>query len=99
MPEKGADIRGRLGSWCLLPSCVYGPGGTTFTELPAKLASEGSFAWISDGQGIANYVFVDNLIDADFAGGIVDSERMDNVSSSTMVGPLGVSFWIPLSGP
>jgi nucleoside-diphosphate-sugar epimerase/predicted dehydrogenase len=48
----------------LLPSCVYGPGGKTFTELPAKLASEGGFAWISGGQGIANYVFIDNLVDA-----------------------------------
>jgi len=48
----------------LLPSCVYGPGGKTFTELPAKLASENGFAWISGGQGIANYVFIDNLVDA-----------------------------------
>ncbi len=48
----------------LLPSCVYGPGGKTFTELPAKLAGEGAFAWISGGAGLANYVFIDNLIDA-----------------------------------
>jgi nucleoside-diphosphate-sugar epimerase len=48
----------------LLPSCVYGPGGKTFTELPAKLASQRGFAWISHGSGIANYVYVDNLIDA-----------------------------------
>ena len=48
----------------LLPSCVYGPGGKTFTELPAKLASQRAFAWISNGSGIANYVYVDNLIDA-----------------------------------
>jgi predicted dehydrogenase/nucleoside-diphosphate-sugar epimerase len=48
----------------LLPSCVYGPNGKTFTELPAKLASQQIFAWISNGSGIANYVYVDNLIDA-----------------------------------
>jgi nucleoside-diphosphate-sugar epimerase/predicted dehydrogenase len=50
----------------LLPSCVYGPNGPTFTELPAKLAREDNFAWIAEGQGIANYVFIDNLIDAIF---------------------------------
>jgi nucleoside-diphosphate-sugar epimerase/predicted dehydrogenase len=50
----------------LLPSCVYGPGGKTFTELPAKLAGDHAFAWISNGQGVANYVFIDNLIDALF---------------------------------
>src|SRR5262249_32621624 len=48
----------------LLPSCVYGPNGPTFTELPAKLASQKQFAWISEGQGIANYVYIDNLVDA-----------------------------------
>jgi len=50
----------------LSPSCVYGPRGRTFTELPAELAREHAFAWISDGQGIANYVYIDNLIDAIF---------------------------------
>ena len=79
-PAGGAygQTKARMERWCLkkartsgktrivvlLPSCVYGPNGATFTELPAKLASEDSFAWISDGQGIANYVFIDNLIDA-----------------------------------
>jgi nucleoside-diphosphate-sugar epimerase/predicted dehydrogenase len=79
-PAGGAygRTKARMERWCLrrartsgktrivvlLPSCVYGPNGATFTELPAKLASEDGFAWISDGQGIANYVFIDNLIDA-----------------------------------
>src|SRR5262249_7136876 len=79
-PAGGAygGTKARMERWCLrraqnagntrivvlLPSCVYGPGGTTFTELPAQLASTGGFAWISHGQGIANYVFVHNLIDA-----------------------------------
>lgn len=50
----------------LLPSCVYGPGGKTFTELPAQLAGRNEFGWISQGKGSANYVFIDNLIDAIF---------------------------------
>jgi predicted dehydrogenase/nucleoside-diphosphate-sugar epimerase len=48
----------------LNPSCVYGPGGKTFTELPNELAKAGAFCWIEGGSGIANYCFVDNLVDA-----------------------------------
>jgi nucleoside-diphosphate-sugar epimerase/predicted dehydrogenase len=81
-PAGGAygRTKARMERWCLrraqdagntrivvlLPSCVYGPNGATFTELPAKLAKEDNFGWIAEGQGIANYVFIDNLIDAIF---------------------------------
>src|SRR5262249_4799739 len=34
------------------------------TELPARLAAVDGFAWISEGRGLANYVFVGNLVDA-----------------------------------
>ena len=63
---KRAQESGKTRIIVLLPSCVYGPGGKTFTELPASLASQGEFAWISGGAGLANYVFIDNLIDAIF---------------------------------
>jgi predicted dehydrogenase/nucleoside-diphosphate-sugar epimerase len=46
------------------PACVYGPRGNTFTELPAQLLRHGSFCWVSGGVGIANYVYVTNLVDA-----------------------------------
>jgi predicted dehydrogenase/nucleoside-diphosphate-sugar epimerase len=48
----------------LNPSCVFGPGGKTYTELPHRLAKNGAFCWIDDGCGIANYCFIDNLVDA-----------------------------------
>ena len=48
----------------LNPSCVYGPGGKTYTELPVLMAKNGSFCWIDGGQGLANFTFVDNLVDA-----------------------------------
>jgi nucleoside-diphosphate-sugar epimerase len=48
----------------LTPSCVYGPDGDAYTALPVRLATEGSFCWISDGRGAANYTYVDNLVDA-----------------------------------
>jgi nucleoside-diphosphate-sugar epimerase/predicted dehydrogenase len=48
----------------LNPGCVYGPRGSTYSEMPARLAREGAFCWIDDGRGIANYTYVDNLVDA-----------------------------------
>ena len=46
------------------PACVYGPGGKTFTEMPARLLRDGGFCWIEEGRGIVNYVYVANLVDA-----------------------------------
>jgi nucleoside-diphosphate-sugar epimerase/predicted dehydrogenase len=48
----------------LNPSCVYGPRGKTYSELPARLASQRAFCWIEEGQGTANYTYVTNLVDA-----------------------------------
>jgi nucleoside-diphosphate-sugar epimerase len=48
----------------LNPSCVFGPGGHTYIELPHQLAKMGAFCWIEGGRGIANFCFVDNLVDA-----------------------------------
>lgn len=48
----------------LNPSCVFGPEGKTYTRLPGELAGRGEFAWVEGGQGTANYVYIDNLIDA-----------------------------------
>lgn len=48
----------------LNPSCVYGPKGKTYTQLPIQMAGQGNFCWVEEGRGIANYTFIDNLIDA-----------------------------------
>ncbi len=48
----------------ICPSAVYGPSGPTFTEMPVKMAKAGSFCWVDGGAGAANYVYVDNLVDA-----------------------------------
>jgi len=57
----------------LNPSCVYGPGGKTYTRLPAELAKDGCFAWVENGRGIANYTYIDNLIDAILAAALEKS--------------------------
>ncbi len=48
----------------LNPSCVYGPRGKTYTRMPADFAKDGKFAWVAGGRGIANYTYVENLVDA-----------------------------------
>jgi predicted dehydrogenase/nucleoside-diphosphate-sugar epimerase len=48
----------------ICPTAVYGPGGPTFTELPAKMTLQGTFCWIASGLGNVNYVYVENLVDA-----------------------------------
>lgn len=48
----------------LTPSYVYGPNGDAFTKLPVTLAKEGAFALFDQGKGLANYVYVDNVVDA-----------------------------------
>lgn len=48
----------------LNPACVYGPRGRTYTATPVELARAGRFAWVEGGRGRANYLHVDNLVDA-----------------------------------
>ena len=48
----------------LTPSYVYGPNGDAFTKLPVTLAKEGAFALFDQGAGLANYVYIDNVVDA-----------------------------------
>jgi predicted dehydrogenase/nucleoside-diphosphate-sugar epimerase len=55
---------GRTRITVLEPACIYGPGGKPFTEVPVSLASSGQMAWIEDGRGVANLVFVDSFVDA-----------------------------------
>ncbi len=61
---KRAGSSGATRIVVLNPSCVYGPKGTTYTQLPIRMAQEGTFCWINHGEGMANYTFIDNLIDA-----------------------------------
>jgi nucleoside-diphosphate-sugar epimerase/predicted dehydrogenase len=70
--------KARMERWCLWqarntgsmrivvlnPSCVYGPGGETYTQLPIRMAHQGIFCWVQEGRGTANYTFIDNLVDA-----------------------------------
>jgi predicted dehydrogenase/nucleoside-diphosphate-sugar epimerase len=62
LKRAGSSARTRI--VVLNPSCVYGPKGHTYARLPIQMAEEGTFCWIEQGKGVANYNFIDNLIDA-----------------------------------
>jgi len=72
----------------ICPSAVYGPGGPTFTELPARLAMQGNFCWIDEGRGNANYVYVDNLVDA-----LVLAATQDAAAGQRFIVSDGVCSW------
>ncbi len=59
-----ASSSGKMRIAVLNPTCVYGPRGKAFSELPIELASQHGFCWIEGGQGTANYTFVTNVVDA-----------------------------------
>jgi predicted dehydrogenase/nucleoside-diphosphate-sugar epimerase len=48
----------------LNPTNVWGPQGQTYTRLPLEYADNGTFCWVASGRGVANLVYVENLIDA-----------------------------------
>ncbi|RZJ73759.1 MAG: NAD-dependent epimerase/dehydratase family protein, partial [Flavobacterium sp.] len=48
----------------LNPTCVFGPHGKTYTTLPLMLAKANRFCWIDNGDGLANVVYIDNLLSA-----------------------------------
>ena len=72
------DTKAEMQRWCLQrarsmtstrlvvinPSCVYGPEGRTYARLPSELMETGNFAWVNGGAGIANLVYIGNLLDA-----------------------------------
>ncbi|WP_443944225.1 NAD-dependent epimerase/dehydratase family protein [Pedobacter sp. AW1-32] len=48
----------------LNPTCVYGSNGKTYTSLPVNLNKTNQFCWIENGTGLANVVYIENLLDA-----------------------------------
>lgn len=82
----------------LIPTCVYGPGGDTYTEGPVAFAREGRFAWIEQGQGIANIVYVGNLVDAMVRAAITPAAHGERfiISDESLTWR---TFLTPLLGP
>ncbi|MBL9145527.1 MAG: NAD-dependent epimerase/dehydratase family protein [Verrucomicrobiaceae bacterium] len=79
-PHGGAyaESKAAMEQWCLEraktsgstrlvilnPGNVYGPWGYAYTRLPLDLATEGTFAFVENGEGLCHYNHVDNLVDA-----------------------------------
>jgi nucleoside-diphosphate-sugar epimerase/predicted dehydrogenase len=105
--EYGAS-KAEMERWCLArarssgptrlvvlnPSCVYGPWGGAYSELPASLARGQAFCWIESGIGSANYNFVGNLVDAI----LLASEKPEAHGQRFLIND-GVTTWREFLGP
>ena len=76
------------------PSSVFGPTGPTFCETPVRFARAGSFFWVDEGSGNANFIFVDNLVDA-----IVLAASSHAAQGRRFIASDGVTTWRELLGP
>jgi nucleoside-diphosphate-sugar epimerase len=54
------------------PTVVYGPFGTTFTIKPLQLLKSGRVILINGGDGLANLVYVDDVVSGMFAAALHD---------------------------
>ncbi len=61
---RRASSSGRTRIVVLNPSCVYGIDGKTYTTMPFDLIRSRQFGLIENGTGIANYTYVESLVDA-----------------------------------
>lgn len=61
--ERYSRERG-LATTILRPSAVYGPGSAHWSVIPMKRIKKGKLFLIEEGQGLLNYVYIDNLVDA-----------------------------------
>jgi nucleoside-diphosphate-sugar epimerase/predicted dehydrogenase len=68
---KRAQTSGATRIVVLNPTCVFGPGGGTYTTLPVSLARNGEFCWIEEGRGLCNFTYVKNVVDAALAASSV----------------------------
>ncbi len=67
---------------------MYGPGGSTFTELPARLLLDHHYCWIDGGQGIVNYVFGPSL-----ATGLIGAAAVPSVHGERFIVSDGWATW------
>jgi predicted dehydrogenase/nucleoside-diphosphate-sugar epimerase len=62
--KRMAQEPGKTRIVILTPSFVYGPGGDVFTRMPIEYARKNMFGLMDKQQGVCNYTYVDNVVDA-----------------------------------
>jgi nucleoside-diphosphate-sugar epimerase len=78
----------------LNPTCVFGPGGGAYTSLPVDLARQGQFYWVNDGNGLCNYNYVENLLDA-----MVGAAQVPEAHGNRFIINDGATSWREFLGP
>jgi nucleoside-diphosphate-sugar epimerase len=72
----------------LRPSAVYGPGSTHWSVIPLKRIKKGKLFLVEEGQGLVNYVYIDNLVDA-----VVLALQSDAAASDAFIVNDGAVTW------
>jgi nucleoside-diphosphate-sugar epimerase/predicted dehydrogenase len=70
MVERFSEKHTELQVVIMEPTCVFGPRGDAFVQTPIKQMLSEEFYLIDSGKGIANLVYIDNLVDALFLAAI-----------------------------
>lgn len=78
----------RLPITILRPSAVYGPGSTHWSIIPLKRIKKGKMFLVDGGQGLLNYVYIDNLVDA-----ILLASEDDNALGEAFIVNDGATTW------
>ncbi len=79
---------GRLALSILRPSAVYGPGSAHWSVIPLKRIKKGKMFLVDGGQGLLNYVYIDNLVDA-----ILLAARDDRAVGEAFIVNDGATTW------
>jgi predicted dehydrogenase/nucleoside-diphosphate-sugar epimerase len=81
-----AKTSGKTRITVLNPTCVFGPGGGAYTVLPVDLARQNQFCWINGGEGLCNFTYVGNLVDAITAAAEIEAAHGQRfiISDGTM---------------
>src|SRR5262249_24350575 len=78
----------------LNPTCVFGPGGGAYTSLPVDLARQGQFYWVNGGNGLCNYNYVENLLDA-----MIGAAQVPEAHGNRFIINDGAISWREFLGP
>jgi nucleoside-diphosphate-sugar epimerase len=93
-----AKTSGKTRIVVLNPTCVFGPGGGAYTVLPVDLARQHLFCWINGGDGLCNFTYVRNVVDAVIAAAESESAHGQRFIINDGVMPWR-EFFAPLLAP
>lgn len=89
-----AAAKGRVAASVLQPTAVYGPYGGVWTELVLSQLKSGRYILINGGSGLANHVYVDDLVSAM----VLAAVRPEAVGQSFLISAAEPATWKQMVG-